>query len=84
MIKIQKNDFNIEKEISFLKSKFNNVGSVSIFVCYVRNENNKKKVKSINLEVYKNMAFNSLEKICEKAHKKWNLLDTLNLFFVYY
>ena len=50
MIKIQKNDFNIEKEISSLKSKFNKVGSVSIFVGYVRNENNNKNVESIDLE----------------------------------
>ena len=36
------------------------VGAVSTFVGYVRDINKNKKVKSINLEVYEEMAFKSL------------------------
>ena len=66
MIKIQKKDFNIENEINFIKSNHQNVGAVSTFIGYVRKLNNKKEVTSINLEVYSDMAYKSLENICTK------------------
>ena len=77
MIKIQKKDFNIEDEINQIKLQHSNVGAVSTFIGYVRNLNNQQKVMSIKLEVYKDMAYKSLEDICEKAREKWNLIDTL-------
>jgi molybdopterin synthase catalytic subunit len=77
MIKIQKKDFNLENEIHIIKSKYSNVGAVSTFVGYVRDINLSKKVNSINLEVYKEMAFKSLSTICETSQKKWNIIDTL-------
>ena len=77
MIKIQKESFNIEKEILYIKENLHEVGSVSTFLGYVRNTNNDKKVSSIDLEVYLAMAEKSLEEIIEKANKKWNLSDTL-------
>ena len=77
MIKIQEKKFNLEDEINLIKSQYSNIGSVSTFVGYVRNSNNQQKVISIDLEVYKDMAYKSLEMICLKAQKKWNLIDTL-------
>ena len=77
MIKIQKKKFNLEKEISAIKAKHNEIGAVSIFVGYVRNNNNKKKVKSLLLEVYENMATDYLEKITNSAKKKWSLKEIL-------
>ena len=77
MIKIQEKKFNLEDEINLIKSQYSNIGAVSTFVGYVRNSNNQQKVISIDLEVYKNMAYKSLEMICLKAQKKWNLIDTL-------
>ena len=56
MIKITKKNFKIDKEIDFVRSKHSNIGAVSTFIGYVRNLNNKKKVKSIELEVYEKMA----------------------------
>ena len=56
MIKIQKESFNIEKEIQHIKENLHDVGAVSTFLGYVRNTNNDKKVSSINLEVYPAMA----------------------------
>ena len=69
MIKIQKKNFNLEKEIDLIKSKHNNIGAVSSFVGYVRNFNNNKKVTSINLEVYEEMAYKTLDLICVNAKK---------------
>ena len=77
MIKIQKEDFNSEEEIQEIKKLYSSVGAVTSFIGYVREYNNNKKVKSINLEVYKEMGIKSLSYICETAQKKWNLIDSL-------
>ena len=77
MIKIQKEDFNSEEEINKIKDLHENVGAVSSFTGYVRNKNNKKKVKSINLEVYEEMAYNQFKKIISEAKLKWQLTDCL-------
>ena len=77
MIKIQKEDFNVEKEINFLKKIHSNVGAVTSFIGYVRDNNNNTNVASINLEVYEKMAYKQFEKIIEQAKIKWSLIDTL-------
>ena len=77
MIKIQKEDFNVEKEISEIKKIHSNVGAVTSFIGYVRDNNNNTKVKSINLEVYEKMAYNQFKRIIEEANIKWSLIDTL-------
>ena len=77
MIKIQEEDFNSEDEINKIKKLHSNVGAVSSFIGYVRGENNNKKVRSINLEVYKEMAHKEFEKIINRVNLKWELEDTL-------
>ena len=77
MIKIQKEDFNSEEEINKIKNLYTNVGAVTSFIGYVRDINNNKKVKSINLEVYKKMAYKQFEKIINETNLKWDLIDCL-------
>ena len=77
MIKIQKEDFNIEEEISSIKKIHSNVGAVTSFIGYVRDINNNSNVESINLEVYEKMAYKQFEKIIEEANFRWSLIDTL-------
>ena len=77
MIKIQKKNFNVEDEIQSIKSLYSNIGAVTSFIGYVRDTNNNKNVKSINLEVYEEMAIKELKKIISNANKKWSLLDCL-------
>ena len=77
MIKIQTEDFNSEEEIEKVKNLYTNVGAVTSFIGYVRDNNNNNKVKYINIEVYEKMAKKQLEKIVEEAKSKWNLLDCL-------
>tara|TARA_Y100000590_G_scaffold70280_1_gene76708 strand:- start:7842 stop:8276 length:435 start_codon:yes stop_codon:yes gene_type:complete len=77
MIKIQKKDFNLENEINLINSKYPNIGAVSTFVGLVRNTNNNQTVNSLDIEVYKDMAYKTLESISNKAKKKWNLIDLL-------
>ena len=45
MIKIQKEDFNLENEINLIKSQYLNIGAVSTFIGYVRKYNNQKNYK---------------------------------------
>ena len=77
MIKIQKQDFNLNEEIEFLKSKNKNIGAVSTFIGYVRDINNDKKVTSIDLEVYEEMALKSLREISDQAKITWDIIDSL-------
>ena len=77
MIKIQKEDFNTEEEINNIKKLYSNIGALTSFVGYVRDNNNEKKVRSINLEVYENMAYKQFEKIISEASSKWKLIDCL-------
>ena len=77
MIKIQKEDFNSEEEISKIKDLHENVGSVTSFTGYVRIKNNKKKVESISLDVYEEMAYKQFIKIINEAKLKWQLIDCL-------
>ena len=77
MIKIQKKSFNIEKEIKKIKDKYKDVGAVSNFIGYVRNTNKNKKVISIDLEVYPEMAKKYLEDLCARVKNKWEIADIL-------
>ena len=77
MIKIQKENFNFEEEISSIKKTHSNVGAVTSFIGYVRDNNNNTNVESINLEVYEKMAYRQFKKIIEEANVKWSLIDTL-------
>ncbi len=77
MIKIQKKDFDLEDEIKKIKENLSNVGAVSSFIGYVRDLNNNKDVKFIELEVYNDMAIKELSKIKYASIKKWDLTDCL-------
>ena len=77
MIKIQKKNFNLEKEIEKIKNKHSGIGALTSFVGYVRDLNNNKDVKYLKLEVYEEMAFKELSKIENSAIKNWDLIDTL-------
>ena len=77
MIKIQKEDFNSEVEINNIKKLHSNVGAVTSFIGYVRDNNNNQNVQSLNLEVYEDMAYTQLNKIINEANKKWKLIDCL-------
>ena len=77
MIKIQKKNFNLEEEIEKIKKNYSDIGALTSFVGYVRDLNNNKDVKYLNLEVYEEMAFKELSKIESNALKNWGLIDTL-------
>ena len=73
MVRIQKKDFNLENEIKIVRDNLPNVGAVSSFIGYVRDINDKKEVRYIDLEVYNEMAIKELSKIERNAVSKWSL-----------
>ena len=77
MIKIQKEDFNSDQEIHNIKKLYSNVGALTSFIGYVRDNNHNQNVQSINLEVYEDMAYTQLKKIISEANSKWKLIDSL-------
>ena len=77
MIKIQKEDFISDQEIHNIKKLYSNVGALTSFIGYVRDNNNNQNVQSINLEVYEDMAYTQLKKIISEANSKWKLIDNL-------
>ena len=77
MIKIQKKDFNIDLETKIIKDQHSNIGAVTLFIGYVKDFNNNKDVKYIDLDVYNEMAINELSKIRDRAISSWNLIDCL-------
>ena len=77
MIKIQKKDFNVENEINTIKDKYSSIGAVNVFIGFVRDYNDKRDVKFLELEVYEQMAIKELSKIQQRAIKKFKLIDSL-------
>ena len=45
MIKIQKEDFNVEAEVNIIKNRHSDVGAVTSFIGYVRDNNNNTSVE---------------------------------------
>ena len=70
MIKITKEDFNLEEEFKKIHSKKN--GAYSFFLGTVRQDINND-INGIYLECYEDLAYSQLNKIKEDSIKKWNL-----------
>ena len=77
MIKVQSEDFSVEKEIKMLLNKNNNVGAVSSFIGIVRNKAKDKDLISMTLDHYPGMTEKMLQKIEDAALSRWKLLDSL-------
>ena len=70
MIKIIKEDFNLEEEFKKIHSKKN--GAYSFFLGTVRQDINDN-IDGIFLECYEDLAYSQLNEIIEDSIKKWNL-----------
>ena len=72
MIKITKEDFNLEEEFKKIHSKKN--GAYSFFLGTVRQDIDDN-INGIFLECYEDLACNQLNKIKKDSTQKWNLSD---------
>ena len=67
MIRVQKNDFSFEKELSLLRNKNENIGAISSFIGLVRDKSEGQDLVSMTLEHYPGMAEKKLNEIDQEA-----------------
>jgi molybdopterin synthase catalytic subunit len=71
MIKITKEDFNIDKELADMKDS--RVGGIVTFIGVVRGNSQGKPVNSLDIEVYPEMAYTQLREIRDEAISQFGL-----------
>jgi len=76
-IKFQKEDFNINQEITNFTSKNSYSGSTMSFLGKVKQKNRGKKVRSIDIEFYEKMAFYQTKLIIKKIKRIVKIIDCL-------
>jgi molybdopterin synthase catalytic subunit len=76
MIRVQKENFDISKELKKL-SYNKNVGGISFFIGLVRENLSKDKCHSMTLQHYPEMTKKMLNQIENEANKRWNLIDSI-------
>ncbi|MCC3306696.1 molybdenum cofactor biosynthesis protein MoaE [Sneathiella sp. HT1-7] len=77
MIRVQRDIFDIGKEIETLTNGRTDIGAVVSFTGLVRDFNDGTKVTGLSLEHYPGMTERELSKIEDDARERWNLQDCL-------
>lgn len=77
MIRVQRDIFDIGKEIESLTKGRTDIGAVVSFTGLVRDFNDGSEVTGLSLEHYPGMTERELEKIEEEARTRWNLQESL-------
>ena len=76
MIKVQKHDFDVNKELKLLSNK-TNIGGISFFVGLVRDDSEKDRCHSMTLQHYPEMTERMLEQIEREAQTRWNIINSI-------
>ena len=76
-VRVQEADFDVSRELEALTHGRKDVGAVASFVGLVRQDNDGHAIEAMTLEHYPGMTEKALEAICDEAHSRWRLLDTL-------
>ena len=76
-VRVQTEDFDVGRELEALTRGRNDVGAVASFVGLVRDVNDGHAIRGMTLEHYPGMTEKALEDICNQAHARWDLIDTL-------
>jgi len=76
-VRIQEADFDVGRELEALAHGRKDVGALASFVGLVREDNDGHAIGAMTLEHYPGMTEKALETICDEAHSRWRLLDTL-------
>jgi molybdopterin synthase catalytic subunit len=74
---VQREDFDVGRELEALTEGRDDVGAVASFVGLVRSSNDGARVHAMTLEHYPGMTEKALEDICAQAQARWDLVDTL-------
>ena len=76
-VRVQREDFEVGRELEILTAGRTDVGAVASFVGLVRASNEGAHVHAMTLEHYPGMTEKALEDICAQAASRWDLIDTL-------
>jgi len=76
-VRVQAADFDVGAEITKLRGSDARVGAVASFIGTVRDVNAGDAVRTLFLEHYPGMTERELEKICDEARERWDILDAL-------
>ena len=76
-VRVQREDFEVGREIAKLRADTAGVGAVASFVGIVRDLNEAAEIRTLTLEHYPGMTEKALEDIVAEAGRRWKLCDTL-------
>ena len=76
-VRVQAEDFDPGHALEALTRGRRDVGALASFVGLVREANDGSAVTAMTLEHYPGMTEKALEDICNQAHARWDLIDTL-------
>lgn len=77
MVRVQREDFDLGREVATLRQGQPGVGAIASFVGTVRDVNDGSGVATLTLEHYPGMTEAALEEIADQAHQRWRLIGTL-------
>lgn len=75
MIRIQREDFNLDAEVAALRRKSSGIGAIVTFTGLVRDLNDSDEIRTLFLEHYPGMTEKSLTQIVTEAMQRWELID---------
>jgi molybdopterin synthase catalytic subunit len=76
-VRVQKEDFDVGRELEALTHGRRDVGGLASFVGLVRDANDGQQIHGMTLEHYPGMTEKALEDICAQAQARWDILDTV-------
>jgi molybdopterin synthase catalytic subunit len=76
-VRIQEGDFDTGRELDAMTRGRKDVGALASFTGLVRDANDGSAVSAMALEHYPGMTEKALVDICNQAHSRWDLIDTL-------
>jgi molybdopterin synthase catalytic subunit len=77
VVRVQTADFDAGAEMARLRAGNPAIGAVASFVGVARDRNDGSAVATLTLEHYPGMTERALQKICEDAAQRWNVIDIL-------
>lgn len=78
-VRVQTADFDAGAEMARLRAGNPAIGAVASFVGVARDRNDGSAVATLTLEHYPGMTERALQKICEDAEQRWDVIDILVL-----
>jgi molybdopterin synthase catalytic subunit len=76
-VRIQREDFDVARELERLRAGDARIGAIASFVGLVRDVNEATEVRTMTLEHYPGMTEKALGQIVEEARSRWDIVDAL-------